>query len=169
MVINMDYIKKVNERFGQNHSEKCLKCPYFWLRYNSLQYNVNTQNFFSQYKLDDLNIENKNGAYVGCYKVLEDKIVEYYRKIYMLKYSAQNIKDVKRGILDSFTNDYENRVKEMLKSAIDIAARATKKNNPQVSIIFDGIGLIYADNLAEAIDKVFSMLDTAQKANEQMR
>lgn len=163
---NMDYIKKVNERFGGTHTEKCLKCPYFWLRYNSLQYNTNTQNFFEQYKLADLKVENTDGAYVGSYKVLEDKIIEHYRKTYMLQDPARNRNDLKQEILDSFTDEYENKTKEMLKSVIDMAAQATQENNPQLSILFEGIGLIYADNLVEAVDKVISMLDTAMKANE---
>lgn len=166
---NMDYIKKVNERFGGTHTEKCLKCPYFWLRYNSLQYNLNTSNFFKQYNLADLKIEDKNGKYVGSYKALEDKIIGYYRKTYMLQDPAQNRNDLKQGIQDSFADDYENKAKEMLKSAIDLAAHATQENNPQLSILFEGIGLIYADNLVEAVDKVISMLDTAMKANEHKR
>ncbi len=42
----MDYINKVNKRFGGGHTQRCLECPYFWLRYNSLNCNINTQNFF---------------------------------------------------------------------------------------------------------------------------
>lgn len=166
---NMDYIKTVNERFRGAHTEKCLNCPHFWLRYNSLQYNTNTQNFFKEYSLADLKIEYKNGKYVGSYNALEDKIIGYYRKTYVLQNPVQNRNDLKQGIQDSFADEYENKVKEMLKSAIDMAAEATKENNPQLSILFEGIGLIYVDNLVEALDKVISMLNTAMKANENKR
>ncbi len=165
----MDHINKVNERFGGRHTQKCLECPYFWLRYNSLQYSKNTQNFFELYELADLKIVNKNEVYVGDYQALEEKIMEFCRKIYMLQYPAQNSNNLKQEILDSFSSYYEKKLKEMLKTAIDMAAHATKKGNPQLSIVFDGIGLIYADNLVEAVDKVISMLDTARKANEQNR
>ncbi len=106
---------------------------------------------------------------VGSYQVLEDKIIEYYRKTCMMQYPVQNINDSEQGTFDASIGDYENKAREMLKTAIDMAAHATKKNNPQLSIVFDGIGLIYADNLVEAIDKVLSMLDTALKANKQER
>lgn len=163
---DMDCINRVNKRFAGRHTQRCLECPYFWLRYNSLNYNINTQNFFAQYQLADLKIENKNEVYVGSYKELENKIIEYYRKTCMLQYSTQNSNDLEQGALAFSTGNYENKVKEMLKTSIDMAAHAAKKNNHQLSILLDGIGLVYADDLVEAVDKVISMLDTALKAYE---
>ena len=157
----MDYIKIVNERFGERYGNKCLECPYFWFRYNSIHCNINTQKFFTQYKLADLKIENINGTYVGSYKVLEDKVVDYYKTVYMFGYQIRNSYDSKLTTID----DYENMAKEMLKSAIDVAAHVTETDNPQLSIMFDGIGLLYADNLVEAVDKVLSMVDTILKSN----
>ena len=38
-------------------------------------------------------------------------------------------------------------------------AEVTKDRNPQLSIMFDEIGLVLADDVNEAVKKVFSILD----------
>lgn len=163
---NMDYIEKVNKRFGRKCTERCLNCLYFWLQYNSLQFHNSTQNFFEQYALTDLKIEKRDGIYYGSYQSLEENLIKYCRQIYALPPSSQNEKELVRGTTDFINGCFDNNVKERLKLAIDLAAQATKSDNPQMSIAFDGIGLIYADNLIEVVNKVISMIDTAQKANE---
>lgn len=64
---------------------------------------------------------------------------------------------------------YEKHIKDIFKKAIDIAAEVTKDRNPQLSIMFDGIGLILADDVNEAIKKVFSILDKANNPVGEMR
>lgn len=41
-----------------------------------------------------------------------------------------------------------------------------KNKNPQASIIFDGLGLVLADDVREAVKKVISILDKARKMGE---
>lgn len=163
---NMDYIEKVNKRFGRKCTERCLNCLYFWLQYNSLQFHNNTQNFFEQCTMTDLKIETRDGIYYGSYQSLEEKLLKYCRQIYVLPSSFQNGNELEQRTTVFPNGCFDNNVKERLKLAIDLAAQATKSDNPQMSIVFDGIGLIYADNLIEAVNKVISMIDTAQKANE---
>lgn len=49
------------------------------------------------------------------------------------------------------------------KIAIDIAAEVTKDRNPQVSIVFDGLGLVLADDVKEAVRKVISILNKVRR------
>lgn len=161
---NTYYINKVNSRFKRTSTEKCLKCPYFWLQYNSLKYAYNTQNFFGQYTLLDLGIKVNYGIYVGSYDVLESKLINYCRNTYTLISPIQTVDNLKVEYLSSSDDYYVRKVKEVLKHALDVAAQATERDNPEISIVFDGMGLILADDLTEAVDKVISMLDTAEKA-----
>lgn len=59
----------------------------------------------------------------------------------------------------SDSNSYEKIIKEIFKTAIDIAAEVTKDKNPLVSIMLDEIGLVLADDIIEAVRKVISILD----------
>lgn len=107
-------------------------------------------------------IVQKNGFYHGDYRIFEYRVVYYCRNTYVeLFHDLQN-----QNSQDLSSNNYEDDVKKILKTALDVAAHATKIKNPELSIMFDGIGLILADELVEAVDKVISMLDTAMKAKE---
>ena len=55
------------------------------------------------------------------------------------------------------------RIRELFKSYLDIAAKATEDNNPEVSIMFDGIGLVLASDYLEAVGKIFSMFKNLEK------
>ncbi|MCM1262214.1 MAG: hypothetical protein NC313_05790 [Butyrivibrio sp.] len=52
------------------------------------------------------------------------------------------------------------RIKELLKKYLDVVAKATEDTKPEVSIMFDGIGLVLASDYLEAVGKIFSMLKT---------
>lgn len=66
-------------------------------------------------------------------------------------------------VLVSNNDTYEKNIEEIFKTAIDIAAEVTKDKSPQVSIVFDGLGLVLADNVREAVRKVISILDKARR------
>lgn len=159
---DVNCLQKVNERFKRYCTEKCLSCPYFQLQYHSLNKKDNTQKFFEQNVLIHMGIEQKNGSYHGDYRAFEYRVIYYCRNTYVeLFHDLQ-----KQNSQDLSSNNYEDDVKKILKATLDVAARATKIKNPELSIMFDGIGLILADELVEAVDKVISMLDTAMKAKE---
>ncbi len=48
-------------------------------------------------------------------------------------------------------------IREKFKQLLDVAAKATEKSAPEVSIVFDGIGLVLASDYLEAVHKVLSM------------
>ena len=91
---------------------------------------------------------------------IQNQIIEYYNshncrllenKIYALANEELQKRD-------------EQRIKEEFKWLLDVAAKSTRKKAPQLSIIFDGIGLILAADYFEAINKVFAMFDILQES-----
>ena len=57
----------------------------------------------------------------------------------------------------------EEQYRQNFKNAIDAAAKMSENSNPVVSIVFDGIGVMTADNLFEAAVKAVSIIDKASK------
>lgn len=55
------------------------------------------------------------------------------------------------------------RIRELFKHFLDIAAKATEDKEPELSIVFDGIGLVLASDYLEAVGKIFSMFKTMGK------
>lgn len=93
------------------------------------------------------------------YEWLQDYLLEYCRKNYPWKSPIYMESSSGQAVLISDSNSYEKIIKEIFKTAIDIAAEVTKDKNPQVSIMLDGIGLVLADDIIEAVRKVISILD----------
>ena len=52
---------------------------------------------------------------------------------------------------------------KQFKDFLEIAANATENKNPELSIMFDQIGLILASEFLEVISKVFSIIKTIKK------
>lgn len=63
------------------------------------------------------------------------------------------------GIRPTYQQQYEQQWRQDFKTAIDVAAHATKDTAPVASIVFDGVGLITANNLVEAVIKTISIID----------
>lgn len=59
----------------------------------------------------------------------------------------------------------ENKFKQLL----DVAAKATEKSAPEISIVFDGIGLVLASDYLEAVHKVLSMFQKYTDAVNQTK
>ena len=53
--------------------------------------------------------------------------------------------------------------KAIFKQLLDVAAKATERSDPKTSIMFDGIGLVLADNYIEAVHKILSMFQKYDK------
>lgn len=87
---------------------------------------------------------------------IQERIVQYYdenncrlsgNEAYYLTIEAQQDSD-------------RQRIKELFKNYLDIAAKATEEKNPEMSIMFEGIGLVLASDYLDAVGKIFSMLKT---------
>lgn len=100
-----------------------------------------------------------NGVCYTRYELLQDYLLEYCRKNYPWKSPFYLESSSGQAVLVSDSNLYEKIIKEIFKTAIDIAAEVTKDRNPQVSIMLDGIGIVLADDIIEAAKKVISILD----------
>ena len=57
----------------------------------------------------------------------------------------------------------QEELRRVFHSAVDCTAQLTKENAPVPSIIFDGLGLLTAENLFEAAKSALSIIDTAKK------
>ena len=57
----------------------------------------------------------------------------------------------------------KQKIRELFKQYLDMAAKATEEKNPELSIMFDGIGLALASDYLEAVGKIFSMFKTLEK------
>ncbi len=55
------------------------------------------------------------------------------------------------------------RIRELFKHFLDIAAKSTENKEPELSILFDGIGFVLASDYLEAVGKVLSMFKTREK------
>lgn len=54
-------------------------------------------------------------------------------------------------------------IRDRFKKLLESAAKATEENDPEVSIVFDGIGLVLASDYLEAVHKILSMINTYNK------
>ncbi len=55
------------------------------------------------------------------------------------------------------------RIRELFKQYLDMSAKATEDKKPELSIMFDGIGLVLASDYLEAIGKIFFCLKLWRK------
>ena len=78
------------------------------------------------------------------YATIENNYVDYWGKAYQVE-------------------QQEQQYRQNFKNAIDAASHVTEETNPVASIVFDGIGLLNADNLYEALNKMHSIITKAQK------
>lgn len=153
----------------------CENCPFYsrtnFQLPNSMRtsyYNWQSDNFWIQMP-QKIFWQDNNGICHTRYEWLQDYLVEYCRNSYPWNMPIYMEVDYGKVVYISDAYTYENHIKDIFKKAIDIAAEATKDKNPQLSIMFDGIGLILADDVKEAIKKVFSILDKASNPVGEMR
>ena len=93
------------------------------------------------------------------YKAIQEQIVQYY--------DANNC-ILSGNKADYLTNEVQQdndrqKIRELFKQYLDIAAKATEDKNPELSIMFDEIGLVLASDYLEAVGKIFSMFKTLEQ------
>lgn len=167
----------MDNNFMQNQYSKsgcmgnCENCP-FYLKTNFQS--TNLMGFsYSNWYVDDFwkRVPEKtfwrdnNGICHTRYEWLQDYLVEYCKIYYPWRMPIYMEADYGKVVYISDAYTYENHIKDIFKKAIDIAAEVTKDGNPQLSIMFDEMGLVLADDVKEAVKKVFSILEKAIKMN----
>ncbi len=172
----------MDNKFMLNHNSygcmrACANCPFVQKNTYPLPNTMQTSNYNPmRYTLYDNHIEemvsdfrnqmpqtifwhDNNGVCHTRYEWLQDYLLEYCRKNYPWKSPIYLESSSGQAVLASDSNSYEKIIKEIFKTAIDIAAKVTKDKNPLVSIMLDEIGLVLADDIIEAVRKVISILD----------
>lgn len=164
---------------NQNSIHRCMRncenCPFYsrtnFQLPNSMRtsyYNWQSDNFWIQMP-QKIFWRDNNGICHTRFEWLQDYLVEYCRNNFPWNIPIYMEADYGQVLYISDAYTYEEYIKDIFKKAIDIAAEVTKDRNPQLSIMFDGIGLILADDVKEAIKKVFSILDKASNPVGEMR
>ena len=54
-------------------------------------------------------------------------------------------------------------IRDRFKKLLESVAKLTEKTAPEMSIVFDGIGLVLASDYLEAVHKILSMINTYNK------
>lgn len=93
------------------------------------------------------------------YQGIQEKIVEYYN-LYNCGLSGNE----KCYLSNEMQKESDRqRIRELFKQLLDAAAKATEDKNPEISIMFDEIGLVLASDYLDAVSKIFSMFKTLGK------
>ncbi len=98
----------------------------------------------------------------GNYFVVQDYFISYYNKFG--GYIQENKSPVfsPKGQRDSDIA----LIRREFKLLLTIASERTKESDPIASIMFDGIGLVLASDYLEAVNKIYSMISTAVKMDD---
>lgn len=95
-------------------------------------------------------------------RIIQEQLVSYYDTYHcelkeniqpFLTYAAQRESD-------------RQFIRKLFKQMLDIAAKENEDKNPELSIMFYGIGLILASDYVEAVNKIFSMFQTVIKNDD---
>lgn len=122
-------------------------------------YPENVQNFVISMPQSAFKYQPQTRQWHANYQEIQKQMVQYYDSnncrlsdnvAHYLTIEAQKESD-------------RQKIRELFKQYLDIAAKATEDNNPEVSIMFDGIGLVLASDYLEAVGKIFSMFKTMEK------
>ena len=139
---------------------KCLSRHTCFLRRIPLyHYPKNVQNFVISMPQPAFTYEFQTRQWHANYQEIQKQIVQYYdlnnceligNNVRVLTNAAQRESD-------------RQKIRELFKQYLDVAARATEEKNPELSIMFDGIGLVLATDYLDAVGKIFSMFKTLEK------
>lgn len=138
----------------------CTKWTYCFLRKMPLHYYPESvQGFMISLPSTAVRYEIPANRWYGNYQVTQDQIIKFYNT-----YNCRLIENEYRHLSLEEQKDRErDKIRKLFKQYIDAAAEDTKDKNPELSIWFVGIGLVLADDLLEAINKIFSLFDRYEK------
>lgn len=103
----------------------------------------------------------REGLWNANYLTVQEQLVRYYDV-----HNCELIGNKKTFLTNERQRENDRqKIRELFKQMLDIAAKATEEKNPEMSIMFDGIGLVLASDYVEAVNKIFSMLKTAIKSD----
>lgn len=154
----------MNHHYGNMlEYRNCKECPSrhtcFLRRIPLYHYPENVQNFMLSMPQSAFKYQSNTRQWHANYQAIQEQIVLYYdsnncrlsdNMAHYLTIEAQKESD-------------RQKIRELFKQYLDEVAKATKDKNPEISIMFDGIGLVLASDYLEAVGKIFSMFNTLEK------
>lgn len=124
-------------------------------------YPENVQNFIISMPYAYIGYQKRTRLWIANYRAVQERLVQYYDLNYCRLLGNEN---------RCFTNQAQSesdrqKIRESFKQFLEAAAKATEDKDPQMSIVFVGIGLILASDYLEVVNKILSMLKTLYKTN----
>ena len=139
---------------------KCLSSDICFLRKISLnRYPEHVQEFVITTPNSAFSYQENTKQWYANYQAIQERIVEYYNS------NDCGLSGNERRYLTNEMQKESDRqkIRELFKRFLDAAAKATEDKNPEISIMFEGIGLVLASDYLEAVSKIFSMFKTLGK------
>lgn len=143
----------------------CIECKYrsvCFLQYISMQkYSQQVQNFLTYVLNTSFMYQEEKRLWTSNHRFIQEQLVRYYDV-----YNCELIGNGKPFLTNKGQRENDKqKIRELFKQMLDIAAKTTEEKNPEISIMFDEIGLVLASDYVEAVSKIFSMLKTAIKSD----
>ena len=124
-------------------------------------YPENVQNFVISMPYAFIGYQKRTRLWVANYQAVQERLVQYYNLNNCTLLGNGN-----HGVTNEAQKESDRqKIRESLKQFLEIAAKVSEDKDPQMSIVFDEIGLILASDYLEAVNKIFSMLKTLNKIN----
>ena len=141
----------------------CKECPSrhtcFLQRIPLYHYPENVQNFMLSMPQSAFKYQSNTRQWHANYQAIQEQIVQYY--------DSQNCRLSDNRVpyltIKGQKESDRQKIRELFKQYLDEVAKVTKDQNPEISIMFDGIGLVLASDYLEAVGKIFSMFETLEK------
>lgn len=142
---------------------KCNICPFinscYLCRKSLHNYPESTQYILIHLNKNEFYFNNEENMWHTNYQTILDQIITYY--------NAQDnmIQENSKPFLSSKAQRDSDRqlIRKKFKQFLDAAAKVTERSDPKTSIMFDGIGLVLADDYIEAVHKILSMFQKYDK------
>lgn len=151
---------KYNNVLNLKQCSVCSAKDFCFLRHMPLQdYPEITQNFVIHLPANIFAYNNVEHRWHANYKLVEDQIIAYYDTN-----NCYVIDNMQNPLSVGAQRESDRRfAREKFKNLLDMVAKATEDTNPEVSIFFDGIGVVLASDYLEAVHKILSMFSTYDK------
>lgn len=145
---------------------ECSKCGYrdvcFLQKVPLSKYPEQVQEFVIKLSPNTFSYREQEGLWYANYWTVQEQLVRYY-DIHNCELEGN-----KKSFLISEAqreNDRE-KIRELFKQMLDVAAEVYENKNPGISIMLDGVGIVLASDYVEAVSKIFSMLKTVIKNDD---
>ena len=127
-----------------------------WRRIPLYNYPEYVQYFVITVPRSAFTYQSQTRQWYANYKAIQEQLVQYYD----LNDCRLIGNDVHYLSIENQKESDRQKIRELFKQYLDTAAKALEDKNPELSIMFDEIGLVLASDYLEAIGKIFSMIKT---------